>query len=55
MRAPRALGFSSGKPKQPGKLKRLGRKTRVWHVAEVLAGMTDGPAIGEPIGEPESE
>ncbi len=31
-----------------GKLKRLGRKTRVWHVAEVLAGMTDGPAIGEP-------
>ena len=34
-----------------GKLKRLGRQTRVWHVAEVLAGMTDGPAIGEPEGE----
>ncbi len=30
-----------------GKLKRLGRKTRSWHVAEVLAGMADGPAIGE--------
>ena len=38
-----------------GKLKRLGRQTRVWHVAEVLAGMTDGPAIGEPIGEPPRE
>ncbi len=30
-----------------GKLKRLGAKTQVRHVAEVLAGMTDGPAIGE--------
>jgi L-lactate dehydrogenase complex protein LldE len=38
-----------------GKLKRLGRKTRVWHVAEVLAGMTDGPAIGEPPRESDNE
>jgi L-lactate dehydrogenase complex protein LldE len=30
-----------------GKLKRLGAPTKVRHVAEVLAGMTDGPAIGE--------
>jgi L-lactate dehydrogenase complex protein LldE len=33
-----------------GKLKREGRATKVRHVAEVLAGMTDGPAIGEPAG-----
>jgi L-lactate dehydrogenase complex protein LldE len=33
-----------------GKLRREGRPTRVRHVAEVLAGMADGPAIGEPIG-----
>ena len=30
-----------------GKLKRQGRPTKVRHVAEVLAGMTDAPAIGE--------
>jgi L-lactate dehydrogenase complex protein LldE len=30
-----------------GKLKRRGAKTRARHVAEVLAGMTDQPAIGE--------
>jgi len=35
-----------------GKLKRLGRKTKTWHVAEILAGMAaDGPAIGEPENE----
>lgn len=31
-----------------GKLKRRGEKVQVRHVAEVLAGMTDVPAIGEP-------
>lgn len=31
-----------------GKLKRQGSDIEVRHVAEVLAGMTDGPAIGEP-------
>ena len=36
-----------------GKLQRLGRPVRVRHVAEVLAGMTDGPAIGEPAPKPE--
>ncbi len=30
-----------------GKLKRRGARVQVRHVAEVLAGMTDGPAIGE--------
>jgi len=36
-----------------GKLKRRGAATQARHVAEVLAGMTDTPAIGEPsIGEP---
>ena len=30
-----------------GKLKREGRATKTRHVAEVLAGMTDAPAIGE--------
>jgi L-lactate dehydrogenase complex protein LldE len=30
-----------------GKLQREGRATKVRHVAEVLAGMTDAPAIGE--------
>ena len=30
-----------------GRLQRTGSDVRVWHVAEVLAGMTDGPAIGE--------
>jgi L-lactate dehydrogenase complex protein LldE len=30
-----------------GKLKREGSQIQVRHVAEVLAGMTDGPAIGE--------
>ena len=33
-----------------GKLQREGRSVRVRHVAEVLAGMTDQPAIGEPEG-----
>ncbi|HMA15957.1 MAG TPA: (Fe-S)-binding protein, partial [Kiloniellaceae bacterium] len=31
-----------------GKLQRRGADIRVRHVAEVLAGMTDQPAIGEP-------
>lgn len=31
-----------------GKLQRLGRPVKARHVAEVLAGMTDAPAIGEP-------
>ncbi|GAB4192778.1 MAG: (Fe-S)-binding protein [Thalassobaculales bacterium] len=31
-----------------GKLKRQGSAVKVYHVAEVLAGMADGPAIGEP-------
>jgi L-lactate dehydrogenase complex protein LldE len=31
-----------------GKLKRLGAATKVRHVAEVLAGMTDTPPIGDP-------
>jgi L-lactate dehydrogenase complex protein LldE len=31
-----------------GKLKREGHATKSRHVAEVLAGMADGPAIGEP-------
>lgn len=31
-----------------GKLQRRGAKIKVRHVAEVLAGMADGPAIGEP-------
>jgi len=35
-----------------GKLSREGSKLRVRHVAEVLAGLATGPAIGEP-GEPE--
>ena len=30
-----------------GRLRRKGSKVRVWHAAEVLAGRTDGPAIGE--------
>ncbi len=30
-----------------GRLHREGRKARVYHAAEVLAGMGDGPAIGE--------
>ena len=30
-----------------GKLKREGSKVKVRHVAEVLAGMTQEPAIGE--------
>ncbi len=33
-----------------GKLKRDGSPVRVRHVAEVLAGMTDAPPIGEPAG-----
>ena len=31
-----------------GKLQRIGSRLKVRHVAEVLAGMTRGPAIGEP-------
>ena len=31
-----------------GRLQRLDVPIRVYHVAEVLAGMTDGPAIGQP-------
>ena len=31
-----------------GKLQRLGKPVRARHVAEVLAGMADAPAIGEP-------
>jgi L-lactate dehydrogenase complex protein LldE len=31
-----------------GKLQRLGKPVKARHVAEVLAGMTDEPAIGEP-------
>jgi L-lactate dehydrogenase complex protein LldE len=30
-----------------GKLKREGSKVKVRHVAEVLAGLTDGAAIGD--------
>ena len=33
-----------------GKLKRLDSTTKTRHVAEVLAGMTDQPAIGEGVG-----
>ena len=33
-----------------GKLKRRGSLIQVRHIAEVLAGMTDAPAIGEPEG-----
>lgn len=36
-----------------GKLRDQGSKLRVRHVAEILAGLDDGPAIGEPVtGEP---
>jgi L-lactate dehydrogenase complex protein LldE len=31
-----------------GRLKRMGSTVRVYHLAEVLAGMTDAPGIGEP-------
>ena len=34
-----------------GKLQRQGRAVKVRHVAEVLAGMGDEPAIGEPAAE----
>ncbi|NJO54727.1 MAG: (Fe-S)-binding protein [Bacteroidales bacterium] len=30
-----------------GRLKRLGKNIRVYHVAEVLAGMADVPGIGD--------
>ncbi|ROR34296.1 (Fe-S)-binding protein [Inmirania thermothiophila] len=33
---------------QAGRARRLGLPLRFFHVAEALAGMTDGPAIGEP-------
>ena len=36
-----------------GKLQRDGSPVRARHVAEVLAGMADGPAIGEPQKEAE--
>lgn len=35
-----------------GRLRRLGQSTRVYHAAEVLAGMADGPGIGEAEGMP---
>lgn len=35
-----------------GKLQRAGSRIAVRHVAEVLAGMADGPAIGEPRARP---
>ena len=35
-----------------GKLQRDGSPVRARHIAEVLAGMADGPAIGEPQAEP---
>jgi len=31
-----------------GRLKRLGKPVRVYHTAEVLAGMANGPGIGDP-------
>lgn len=31
-----------------GRLRRLGRTTRVFHAAELLAGMASGPGIGDP-------
>ncbi len=34
-----------------GRLSREGSSVKVLHVAEVLADMTDGPAIGEPEAE----
>jgi len=34
-----------------GKLKRRGSSVRVYHIAEVLAGMTDQPGIGAGEGE----
>jgi L-lactate dehydrogenase complex protein LldE len=30
-----------------GRLSRIGSPIRVYHVAEVLAGMADGPGIGD--------
>ena len=30
-----------------GRMRRRGQKTRAFHIAEVLAGMTDGPGIGD--------
>ena len=30
-----------------GRLRRQGSAVRVFHLAELLAGMTDGPGIGE--------
>jgi L-lactate dehydrogenase complex protein LldE len=38
-----------------GKLSRQGSTIRVRHIAEVLAGMGDGPAIGEPQVSPDGE
>ena len=31
-----------------GRLRREGKPTKVFHIAEVLAGMADGPGIAEP-------
>jgi L-lactate dehydrogenase complex protein LldE len=31
-----------------GRMRREGRSLKVFHVAEVLAGMASGPSIGEP-------
>jgi len=31
-----------------GRLRRLGKTTKVFHIAEVLAGLANGPSIGEP-------
>jgi L-lactate dehydrogenase complex protein LldE len=36
-----------------GRLKRLGKPVRVFHAAEVLAGMADGPGIGDGSGDGE--
>jgi len=39
-----------------GRLQRRGSSVQVRHIAEVLAGMTDGPAVGEPAaGQPADE
>ena len=35
-----------------GRLQRRGSDVRVRHIAEVLAGMTDGAPVGEPVGAP---
>ena len=37
-----------------GKLRRAGHSTKVFHIAEILAGMTNGPGIGGPPDPPKS-